>query len=409
MKWQTNRFCAACGAALAAATVAGVLFLCSGCGEPPARAEPPPPKVSVQHPELRKLVDYDQYNGWLKASDSVEIRSRVRGHLEKIHFQDGDMVSKDQLLFELDPRPFQAEVNRAADQVKIYEAQFVAASREEKRLKELVAKGGASQSQVDSAEAQTKSLEAQIEAQKQEVERRKLDLGYSRITAPFAGRISRANFSVGSLINAGAGEDVLTTLVSVDPIYAYFSIDERSLQRYLSTRRGAAGAAGASTQPGTLRESKLPFSFKLETEDDYAHGGVLDFADNRVDPETGSIEIRGSVKNENGQFVPGSRVSIRVPVSEERGVMLVPDTAILTDQSRKYVLALDEKKVVQRRDIELGKLLDDRMRVVRTSALKPEDWVITQGLQMARINYPVDPVMPTTQPAAAAAAAAAAR
>src|SRR5688500_13751413 len=148
--------------------------LATGCDNAAARVEPPPPKVSVQHPELRKVVDFDQYNGWLRATDTVDIRARVQGHLDKTHFTDGDMVTKGQLLFELDPRTFQAEIGRAADQVKIAEAQFTAASKEESRLKELLGKGGASKAQVEAAEAQRISLEAQIEAGKQEVKRREL-------------------------------------------------------------------------------------------------------------------------------------------------------------------------------------------------------------------------------------------
>src|SRR3954471_9484465 len=162
------------------AGVAGVA-LC-GCDNAAARVEPPPPKVAVQHPEARKVTDFDQYNGWLRAVDTVDIRARVRGHLEKTHFTDGDMVAKGQLLFELDPRPFEAEVGRASDQVKISDAQLVSAAKEETRLKELLGKGGASKAQVESAEAARVALEAQIEADKQEVKRRELDLEYSRVT-----------------------------------------------------------------------------------------------------------------------------------------------------------------------------------------------------------------------------------
>jgi membrane fusion protein, multidrug efflux system len=402
MRTMLFRLCT--GSLLASAT--GVAL--SGCDSAAARVEPPPPKVSVQHPEVRKLIDYDQYNGWLRATDTVDIRARVRGHLEKVHFVDGDMVKKDQLLFELDPRTFQAEIGRALDQVKISEAQLVAAAKEETRLKELLKKGGASQAQVESAEAQRVSLDAQIDAGKQEVKRRELDLEYSRVTSPMAGRIGRSMLSVGSLVNASPVEDVLATIVSVDPINVYFDIDERSLQRYMTTRRPAA-----QTQPTSVREQKIPFKFAMETETGFPNEGVLDFADNRVDASTGTIVVRGSVKNDKGLFIPGSRVSIRVPVSDEHEVIVVPDTAILTDQSKKYVLTLDDKKVVQRRDIEPGKLLDDRMRVVLPKAggepaVKPEDWIITLGLQMARINYPVEPVMPAatppaTQPSVAAA------
>ena len=164
--------------AYAIALLAAAQLALPGCDSPAPRADPPPPKVSVAKPEVRQIVDFDQYNGWLQSVETVDVRSRVRGHLDKIHFVDGDLVQKGQLLFELDPRPIRAEIDGTKDQVKIYEAQWVAASKEEARLKELVGRGGASRSQVDAAEAQTKALEAQIEATKQEVIRKSLDLEY---------------------------------------------------------------------------------------------------------------------------------------------------------------------------------------------------------------------------------------
>ena len=366
----------------------------SGCDSAPPRAEPPPPKVTVAKPETRQIVDADQYNGWLRAVETVDIRARVRGHLDRIHFVDGDLVKKGQLLFELDPRPFQAEIDRSKDQVKIYEAQQVAASKEDARLKELVKKGGASQSQVDAAEAETISLAAQIEASKQEVKRKELDLEYSKITAPIAGRIGRAMMTVGNLVNAGGSDPVLATIVSVDPIYVYFDVDERALQRYAKSR------TGTTSRP--LRELKMNFTFGLDSDEGYPRAGTLDFADNRIDSQTGTIAVRGVVPNPGTQFVAGARVRIRVPIGEEHPVLLVPDTAVLTDQDKRYVLVLDDKNIVQRRDLELGKLLDDGNRVVRPAAggkggITADDRIITQGIQAARINYPVEPIAPTTQ------------
>lgn len=385
----------------------------SGCNRAaPPPVETPPPKVNVARPEVRPIVDYDRYNGWMQPVESVDVRSRVRGHLDKTHFTDGDLVEKGQLLFELDARPLQAEVDRAADQVKVYEAQWKAAAKEEARLKELVTKGGASQSQVDAAEAETASLAAQIEATKQEVRRKELDVEYSRITAPIAGRISRAMLTAGNLVNAGGSDPVLTTIVSVDPMYIYFDVDERSLQHYFKTRDQSA-----ASRP--IREAKLPFSFGQETDEGFPHKGEIDFADNRIDPQTGTVSVRGVVPNPQRQFVAGSRVRIRVPTGQERPVMLVPDTAILTDQDKRYVLALDDKNVVQRRDVEPGKLLDDGSRVVRPrvaagggAGLTENDWIITQGIQQARVNYPVEPIrpaaaaVPATAPAERTASAA---
>ena len=367
-----------------------------GCGKEPPRAEPPPPKVSVAHPEMRELVDYDNYNGWLDAVESVELRARVRGHIQKIHFTDGQIVKKGDLLFELDPRPFQAAVGRQEDLKAIAQAQLVAAQKEEARQKELVSRGGASQSQVEKAEADTLSLQAQVKASEQEIIRAGLDLEYSKIAAPIAGRISRAMLTEGNLVNAGGSDPVLTTIVSVDPIYIYFSVDERALQRYRKGRR----AEGQTTRPSNLKESQIKIKFGQETDEGYPYEAVLDFADNQVDRTTGTILARAVMADPGATLTPGSRVRIRVPVSAQHAVALVPDTALLTDQDKKYLLLVDDKNVVQRRDVSPGKLLDDGMRVINPPSQGPQltanDWIVVLGLQMARINYPVDPVKPTT-------------
>jgi multidrug efflux system membrane fusion protein len=367
----------------------------SGCDKAPPRSEPPPPKVTVAKPQARQIVEADDYNGWIDASQTVEVRARVRGHIVKIHFIDGDMVKKDQLLFELDPRPFQQEVDRSIEQVAIYQAQLNVALVDEKRMKELQKTNSASQVEIDTTYAKARSLEAQVEAQKKEVERKKQELDYSRVTSPINGRIGRAMMDEGNLVNAGGSDPLLATIVALNPAQIYFPIDERALQRYQKLRPASMPSSGV------LRDLKLPFQFGLETDEGYPNTGVLDFADNRVDASTGTILVRGAVNNPQGRFVPGSRVRVRVPLGDERPVLLVPDTAILSDQDRRYVLVVDDKNVAQRRDIKLGKLLDDGMRIV-TSGVNPDDRLVTLGLQTARINYPVEPVTPTTQPAVAA-------
>ncbi len=369
----------------------------AGCGSAaPPPAPPPPPKVSVAHPEERQLVDDDDYSGWLEAASTVEIRSRVRGHIYKIHFTDGEIVEQGQLLFELDPRPFQAEIDRAKEQLEVFRAQKVAAEKERVRLESLLVKGGASQSQVDQAQATVASLAAQVGAQTVEIERRELDLEYSRIAAPLAGRASRALLTEGNLVNAGGSDPLLTTIVSIDPIYAYFDIDERALQRY---QRGQLGERARSAGSETVRDAGISFSFGLDTDDGYPREGVLDFADNRVDSGTGTIQVRGAVRNEDGGLVPGSRIRVRVPVSAPYQAMLIPAVAVLTDQDRKYLLVMGKDNVVERRDVTLGRLLDDGMQVVLpgrgpNDGVRSDDWVIVDGLQRARVHYPVDPVKP---------------
>jgi RND family efflux transporter MFP subunit len=374
---------------------------CAGCGGSPASKEaPPPPKVDVGHPVTRELTDEDDYNGWLQASAVVEVRARVRGHIQKVHFQDGDLVKAGQLLFELDPRPFQVQIDQALARSKAMAAQKVAAVKELARYTELIKTGSVSKSDYEKVQADAESYDAQIAAKQEEVKQYQLDLEFSKITAAIAGRISRAQLTEGNLVNAGGSDPLLTTIVALDPIQVYFSVDERSLQRYMKARRPAAEG---QESPTALRERKMPFRFGLDSDEGYPHSGLLDFADNRVDADTGTIQLRGVVDNKQGIFVAGSRVRVRVPVSEPYSVVLVPDTAILSDQDKRYVLVVDDKNVVSRRDVTPGKLLDDGQRVVLPNAggkpaVAPEEWIIVDGLQRARINYPVEPVKPTASP-----------
>jgi RND family efflux transporter MFP subunit len=368
------------------------------CSKQTEAPPPAPPKVTVAHPEQRTLVDEDHYNGWLEAAENVDVRSRVRGHIAEVEFTDGQIVKKGDLLFQLDPRPFEAEVGRTRDELRIVEAQKVAADRDYDRMKELVTSGAVSKSEADKSEARALSLAAKVQAVKQEITRKALDLEYARITAPIGGKISRAQLTVGNLVNAGGTDPVLTTIVSIDPIFLYFNIDERSLQRYQKT-------TSERTSQGTkIKEAKLPFTFGLDSDQGYPNQGVLDFANNRVDRETGTIQVRGVVANPKGQFVPGSRVRVRIPFGDPYQAMLVPDTAILTDQDKKYLLLFNEKNVVYRRDIKPGRLLDDGMRVVsaaeKNQDLKASDWIIVLGLQRARINYPIEPLDASGNPIA---------
>ena len=191
-------------------------------------------------PEQRELSDHEEFNGWMGADHTVEVRSRVKGHIKKIHFSNGQYVKAGDLLYELDPRPFQAEIGKAGDDLKVYEAQKVAADKEEARMRILQTKGGASVQQVEKAEADALALAAQISAAKNVITYAKLDLEYSRITADIDGRVGKSELSEGNLVNAGGSDPLLTTLVSVDPIRIYFNIDERSMQRYAKSI-GAAG------------------------------------------------------------------------------------------------------------------------------------------------------------------------
>jgi RND family efflux transporter MFP subunit len=377
-----------------------VLAATVACSKKVETPPPAPPKVTVAHPEQRNLVDEDLYNGWLEAAENVDVRARVRGEIVKVAFTDGQIVKKGDLLFQLDPRPFEADAGRSRDQLRVVEAQKVAADRDYARMKELVTEGAVSKTEADKSEARALSLAAEVEASKQEIARKELDVEYARITAPIGGKVSRAQLTVGNMVNAGGTDPVLTTIVSIDPIFLYFNIDERSLQRYQKTY------AERIRQGSRLKEAKFPFSFGLDSDAGYPNQGVLDFANNRVDAGTGTIQVRGVVANPQSQFVPGSRVRVRIPFGDPYEATLVPDTAILTDQDKKYLFLLNEKNVVYRRDIKPGRLLEDGKRVVsavdKGQEIKLSDWVIVNGLQRARINNPVEPMDNTGKPIARA-------
>jgi RND family efflux transporter MFP subunit len=348
--WLIRRVCASAAMCVPLAV--------AGCSEAPAAPEAPPPKVTVQHCEERELVDYLDYNGWTAASKTVEIRSRVRGHIDKVHFTDGQLVEVGDLLFVLDPRPFQVEIDRANGQATIAKAQQEFAAAEVGRQTELLEKKATSKSEYERAVASYKQWDAQVGAALEEVKRKELDMEYSRITAPIAGKIGRALLDAGNLVNAGGTDPVMTTIVAIDPIHVYFFVDERALLQY--RQRNTTKTARRHEKP--LKESQIPFEFGLETDEGYPHKGNLDFANNRIDPQTGTIEVRGEADNADSRFLPGSRVRVRIPISEPYRASLVPDTAVLSDQDKRYLLCLN-----------------------------PEN-VVVLGLQRARVNYPVEPL-----------------
>lgn len=420
----------------------------AGCSEAPAQSKPEPPKVTVQHPEERELVDSEKFNGWTRASETVEVRARVRGHIHKVHFTDGQIVHKGDLLFELDPRPFRAEIDRAKEQHAVDQAQLEFATAEAERNETLYEKKTISKAEYEKAVAQKKSWVAKVAASEEEIKYRELDLEYSRIKAETTGRVGRAMLTAGNLVNAGGSDPLLTTVVKIDPMYVYFPVDERTLLRFRARKaikeKAAAAAKDAASSSSTdedeqetnagagdeesrsgkpseakadsaekasqepeppatskraneVKDSKVTFEFGLETEKGYPRKGLIDFADNRIDPETGTIEVRGSVPNKENELIPGSRVRVQVPVTDKYRAIVVPDLAILSDQDQRYVLALNDENVVVRRNVSLGKLLDDGMRVVlpasdKDEKLTPKDRVIVQGLQRARLNDPVEPV-----------------
>jgi RND family efflux transporter MFP subunit len=361
-----------------------------GCTKETAAPQaPPPPKVTVANLETREVTDYDEYNGYLDSAKTVEVRARVRGHLQKVCFTDGQLVKAGDLLFELDPRPFQADIDRSKALVVAMKAQQEATQKEKDRQASLLGRGGASQSLVDKLTADVIALGAQVAAQEKEVARLELDLVYSRITSAIDGRIGRTLLTEGNLVNAGGEDPLLATIVSIDPIYLYFTVDERALQTYRA--RAKKQGQKPSDKPA------IPFHFALDTDKGFPREGTLDFGDVKVDPGTGTITVRGTVANAAAELIPGSRVAVRIAVSDARQAAIVPDRAILADQDRRYVLVVDDKNTIGRRDVQLGKLLDDGMREVtprdpKDAAFTNKDRLVVEGLLRARLHQPVDPI-----------------
>jgi RND family efflux transporter MFP subunit len=375
--------------------VVALALALEGCNEEQTAGSPPAPqKVTVSKPIVKdNEIDYEEYDGWLVAKDPVEVRSRVRGFVKEIHFKDpakdkpaeGELVKAGDPLIDLEPDPFKDEIAQAEQRVNVYKALKVAADKELVRVTELEKKGGASVAQVEKAQADAQALEAQIKAAETEVKLKVRDLEeYSKIKAPIDGRISKSNVSRGELVKQG--ETLLTTINSVDPIKVQFSADEQAVQRY---RKSAINKAKGGVLP-TVKELKVPFKFALDTDEDFVHDGILDFADNQTDVKTGTILVRGETANKKGLLLPGDHALVRVPVSDPYQALMVPDTAVNSDQDKKYLLVLDDKNVVQRRDVRLGKLARKGLRVVETN-LKPNDRVIIEGTQRARIGATVAP------------------
>jgi len=365
-----------------------------GCAKPKELPKPSLPRVTVAHPITRELTEESEFGGWLAASASVDVRARVRGHIDKVHFKDGDLVTKGQPLFKLDPRPFQAQIDQSKAQIRAFEAQKVAAEKDVARYTALIQSGGATKQQLEKAEADVKVFDAQVAAQTEVMREQQLNLEFSEVTSPIDGRISKALLTEGNLVNAGGSDPLLTNVVAISPVYVYFNVDERTLQRWQKLLSAEPGGKPTSQRP-TVREQKLPIRFGLDTDEGVPHEAVLDFADNKIDPATGTVEIRGVIDNEDRKFLPGERVNVRIGIGKPYQGLLVPESAILSDQEKKYVLVLGKDNIVLRRDIKPGRLLDDGYRVVLANdgePLTPADWIVTLGLQRARVNDPVEPL-----------------
>jgi RND family efflux transporter MFP subunit len=364
--------------------IAGIGLALGGCARSPSEApRPAAVPVTVSYPVRRAVTDFVDYTGRTAAVDSVEVRAHVWGYLKKVNFKEGELVKKGDVLFELDPRPYEALLNQAKAKVALDKAQLKYDAAEYQRYLTLIRTGAASRSDLDKTSSARLVDIANLAADKAVVAARRLDLEYTKVTAPVSGRVSRFLVTVGNLIQSGdqGGGTVLTTLVSVDPIYAYFDVDERTVQRVRQLIR--AGKVKSA------REVAWPVALGLATDRGFPHRGTINFVDNQVNPKTGTLRLRGVFPNKDEALSPGYFVRVRVPIGKPHRALLVSDRALDTDQGQKVLYVVDKDNKVVSRPVRLGALHDGLREI--TAGLKPTERVIVNGLQQVRPGSTVEP------------------
>jgi RND family efflux transporter MFP subunit len=364
------------------------VFTLTGCSPREiAPVEPPLPDVTVQLPEKRPVTEFYECIGRTEAPDYVEVRARVTGYLTKIHFTDGKEVAAGEPLFEIDNRPYLYSLNNAQARLQQAESQLKLANITLERNKTLAATNSIAQQDLDEIAQQQANAAAEVNAAKAALAQAELDYEFCSIKAPIAGRLSQASVTVGNLISSTQiNASPLTTIASVDPIHISFDVDEAAVLRFRELRR----SQGESVQFTHVRELNQKVLVALSNETDFSHEGILDFVDNQVRPNTGTLLVRAVMPNPDRFFAPGFFVRVRIPFGKPSDSLLVPERAIQSDQSIKYLLVVDSNNVVQRRDVSLG-ILDGSMRVIR-SGLEETDRVIVNGTQRARAGGKVNAV-----------------
>lgn len=356
----------------------------AGCGEgAPKQAAPPPPTVTVAKPQKQTVVDYDEYVGRFIAVDSVEMRARVSGYLDKVHFKDGQIVKQGDLLFTIDRRPFEATLAQARANLAQARANLAFATSDLARASQLVRDRTITEQTFDQRTQAKSVAEASVAAQEAAVRQAELDIQFTELKAPVTGRIGDRRVSEGNLVTGGTGGNttLLATIVSIDPIRFEFTFDEASFLRY--ERLGKEG------KDITSRSTGVEVTVKLIDESDFVHQGKMDFVDNVIDRSSGTIRGRAVLANPNGVFTPGMFGRVRVPGSPPYEAQLLPDAAIGSEQVRKFVLVVDNENIARTKYVTLGQLAGD-LRVIK-DGLAPEDRVIVNGLIRARAGAKVTP------------------
>lgn len=355
------------------ASIAAALFLISGCGGPADAQGGPPqaPPVSVAPAVQRPVADSEEFSGRLEAAEYVELRPRVSGTVDKVHFADGALVRKGDLLFSIDARPFEAEAARAQSQLTAVKARLELAQSELARAQKLLDSQAVSKQEVDQLASGQRTSQADIQGAEAALRIARLNVEYAQVRAPIAGRVSRASVTAGNVVNE---QSVLTTIAGVSKVYAYFDGSERT---YLRLKEAKAGGRAPKVRMALLDEQGFP------------HEGEVDFIDNRLNPQTGAVRMRATFDNATGRFTPGLSARLRMESATPYDAVLVPERAIGTDQTKKFVYVVEADGRPQFREVHLGSLADG-MRVVQGS-LKAGEHVVVDGLQRIQPGMTVAP------------------
>ena len=350
----------------------------AACGRPAAQppgGPPGPPPVSVAAAIEKEIFEADEFPGRIEAIEWVEVRARINGYIQSVNVRPGAEVKKGDLLFLIDPRPFEAQVAAAEGAAASTRAQLELARIELTRNTEMLADRATSKREFDDASTRVRTFESQLRSSEAALTTARLNLGYTRITAPVSGRVSKAEITVGNLVQGEVpNSPVLTTVVSTNPVYASFEANEIAYLKYIAKARGGA----------------LTVAIGLADEEGFPHAGRLEFVDNRVDPQSGTVRMRAVLDNKSGRFTPGLFARARLgDTATPRKAVLVADRAIGTDQSKRFVLVINGENKAQYREVKIGRVVDG-LRVI-DGGLKPGEVIVVNGLQRVRPGAPVTP------------------
>ncbi|MBI3414155.1 MAG: efflux RND transporter periplasmic adaptor subunit [Verrucomicrobia bacterium] len=359
-----------------------MITLSAGCDRRVSQQHPPAPSVTVAPVEQKEIVEWDEFTGRTEPVESVEVRPRVSGYIQKVQFQSGQLVKKGDVLFVIDPRWHQAAFDQRQAEFEQAKVRLENARRESDRTAQLLANKAISTEDADARVARFQEAKAALLATEAARGSVQLDLEYTQVHAPIDGRVSRALLTEGNYVSGVSGTTtLLTTIVSVDPVYVYADVDEDTLLKF--------NALANAKKLETNSAGQIPVELQLADEQGFTHLGHVESLDNRLDPNTGSILLRAVFSNEDGRIVPGLFARIRVPMSERHVALLVSERAVGTDQAQKYVLALTATNTVAYQSVQIGPVVEGK-RVIR-SGLEAGQQIVVKGLQRARPGLPVTP------------------